>query len=223
MIPHPLFYFYPRSPRGERQVLVSDLNIRKTAFLSTLPARGATLRGGLDLMENNKFLSTLPARGATRSSSKTAASTYSFLSTLPARGATGMDFPPRRDKVDFYPRSPRGERLDHLCVFFVRDHFYPRSPRGERHFRFKFRQIFFKFLSTLPARGATSGGSTLALRLRISIHAPREGSDCKSSSNCNLIDHFYPRSPRGERRTTSTTSCGMCAYFYPRSPRGERL
>ena len=33
-----------------------------------------------------------------------------FLSTLPARGATMHRFPNGKVYIDFYPRSPRGER-----------------------------------------------------------------------------------------------------------------
>ena len=57
---------------------------------------------------------------------------------------------------DFYPRSPRGERRKHP----------DRGYAGDR------------FLSTLPARGATAAmpgqGPSGPV---ISIHAPREGSD----------------------------------------------
>ena len=78
----------------------------------------------------------------------------------------------------------------------------------------------------------------------ISIHAPREGSDSSGSTLWEMLLHFYPRSPRGERpdiwwvgdysdkflstlpargatrlRRTSSSAPG---YFYPRSPRGER-
>ncbi len=35
---------------------------------------------------------------------------------------------------------------------------------------------------------------------KISIHAPREGSDFMFSVICWISLHFYPRSPRGERR-----------------------
>ena len=34
---------------------------------------------------------------------------------------------------DFYPRSPRGERLKTSKRRQGMTHFYPRSPRGERH------------------------------------------------------------------------------------------
>ena len=107
-------------------------------FLSTLPARGATLDGRrrpVGLLEisihapregsdtpivnaarpNSPFLSTLPARGAT-SIAVTALTDPEFLSTLPARGAT-----------------PSSWRL----------------PIGQA-----------EFLSTLPARGATQTART---------------------------------------------------------------
>ena len=56
-------------------------------FLSTLPARGATLVW--EHWENlmGQFLSTLPARGAT-AAVRQAVEIILFLSTLPARGAT---------------------------------------------------------------------------------------------------------------------------------------
>ena len=63
--------------------------------------------------------------------------------------------------------------------------FYPRSPRGERHCRAWSATAGLRFLSTLPARGATWS---------------RRG---VSEVNC----YFYPRSPRGERLSASTPSC----------------
>ena len=57
--------------------------------------------------------------------------------------------------INFYPRSPRGERLwDSGHRVYVAD-FYPRSPRGERR----------------------SGVGYWYSPSLISIHAPREGSD----------------------------------------------
>ena len=40
----------------------------------------------------------------------------------------------------------------------------------------------------------------------ISIHAPREGSDSGRQASKHRPQHFYPRSPRGERPFTVTTS-----------------
>ena len=57
---------------------------------------------------------------------------------------------------------------------------------------------------------------------RISIHAPRVGSDAgfDGQPGCDSTN-FYPRSPRGERRL-SIFRPARAFYFYPRSPRGER-
>ena len=60
------------------------------AFLSTLPARGATGKSWLDYTVVIPFLSTLPARGATEGLWLTITPDQQFLSTLPARGATGQ-------------------------------------------------------------------------------------------------------------------------------------
>ena len=102
----------------------------------------------------------------------------------------------------------------------------------------------WKFLSTLPARGATTPPKRAARSRSISIHAPREGSDRFRWIRGSRLCHFYPRSPRGERpepasepeqpaKFLSTLPARgateqLDAYralldnFYPRSPRGER-
>ena len=56
------------------------------------------------------------------------------------------------------------------------------------------------FLSTLPAWGATRGFSPTR----------------------RFYQHFYPRSPRGERPNFPGFSVKRIFHFYPRSPRGER-
>ena len=121
------------------------------------------------------FLSTLPARGATVVEN-TCTTPPLFLSTLPARGAT-----------QFWPS------LYHRCLF----------------------------LSTLPARGATSYSVNGPTSGQISIHAPREGSDCSGQKTSSPIRYFYPRSPRGERHANFPPMTSS-NDFYPRSPRGER-
>ena len=59
-------YFNPRSPHGERQMLVA-ISIDLIAFQSTLPARGATMLVAISI-DLIAFQSTLPARGATYAS-----------------------------------------------------------------------------------------------------------------------------------------------------------
>ena len=144
-----------------------------------------------------------------------------FLSTLPARGATKDGYDWGYDENDFYPRSPRGERL----AFHVRAggqfNISIHAPREGSD------------APTLPVRRgrqisihAPREGSDLeeteALQdIQISIHAPREGSDTRTIAAATPATNFYPRSPRGERREAPPLIL-ILYNFYPRSPRGER-
>ena len=56
------------------------------------------------------------------------------------------------------------------------------------------------FQSTLPVRGATSRLSPRRQASRISIHAPRAGSDRYAATSLRGCLNFNPRSPCGERR-----------------------
>ena len=79
-------YFYPRSPCGERPT-VAGYDPEKYLFLSTLSLRRATLTRPISGASGRRFLSTLSLRRATES-----------IGTL------------RTVSVNFYPRSPCGER-----------------------------------------------------------------------------------------------------------------
>ena len=61
-----------------------------------------------------------------------------------------------------------------------------------------------KFLSTLPARGATKSGYTTKIEASISIHAPREGSDNFYGSNAR----FYYISIHAPREGSDITVSG---------------
>ena len=87
------WHFYPRSPCGERQQTAYFFMCGK-AFLSTLSLRRATYKNHHPL-ESGKFLSTLSLRRATWQ-------VYNF----------------NKDCLDFYPRSPCGERLLAYCTKF---------------------------------------------------------------------------------------------------------
>ena len=102
---------------------------------------------------------------------------HGFQSTLPARGATRMTSPKTSDTTDFNPRSPRGERHSGKLAYASGIYFNPRSPRGERHKYYCDTHHHNLFQSTLPARGATPILPPGQPCRRISIHAPREGSD----------------------------------------------
>ena len=103
---------------------------------------------------------------------------FAFLSTLSLRRATGRHRGNDRCPVNFYPRSPCGERpifgeinarrsifLSTLSLrratappynlMIHHKNFYPRSPCGERHLGNVRGCFFCVFLSTLSLRRAT--------------------------------------------------------------------
>ena len=98
---------------------------------------------------------------------------------------------------DFYPRSPRGERPYLLYApDLSRAQFLSTLPaRGATKRRSRIRARPLLFLSTLPARGATSCRLILVHGIRISIHAPREGSD-KEKAVTGGTYHISIHAPR---------------------------
>ena len=80
--------------------------------------------------------------------------------------------------------------------------FYPRSPRGERRQAQRGQPGRKKISIHAPREGSDRYFFVVVCQCNISIHAPREGSDYWLSSDV----HFYPRSPRGERRNCPTLS-----------------
>ena len=77
------------------------------------------------------------------------------------------------------------------------------------------------FQSTLPVWGATIPPTNFGQERRISIHAPRVGSDPVPPPHRFHPHHFNPRSPCGERPSASTRGKSS-SDFNPRSPCGER-
>ena len=148
---------------------------------------------------------------------------WAFLSTLSLRRATFGARCGAACVADFYPRSPCGERpyttTTTICIalflstlslrratgcfgrFAVSPaYFYPRSPCGERlKISFLFR-LPKKFLSTLSLRRATSLLTLCPFLLCrfLSTLSLRRATGIIDIIN-NVINHFYPRSPCGER------------------------
>ena len=164
------------------------------------PRVGSDLLGDADKAQEVLISIHAPRVGSDSVRQNHPVSFVEFLSTLPAWGATeiymdhehggdisihaprvGSDavcLVVRNGKRNFYPRSPRGERLLILYAIFCNKYFYPRSPRGERpiaefglyrwddisihaprvgsdHIYKKGCADDYPFLSTLPAWGAT--------------------------------------------------------------------
>ncbi len=90
---------------------------------------------------------------------------------------------------------------DGFHIFFTSflQNFNPRSPHGERHAVWRRSTRSAEFQSTLPAWGATDWLYWCRNSARISIHAPRMGSDVLLAVYLVIASNFNPRSPHGER------------------------
>ena len=166
----------------------------------------------------------------------------SFLSTPSARRATANHVPGPRLRPDFYPRPPRGGRLDGghvdvgraiISIHALREegdhhagaeldsgqkYFYPRPPRGGRLRRTRAISAHHEFLSTPSARRATTTYTLFNYRLDISIHALREEGDGLGILYTPASGLFLS-TPSARRATSPSASlCWKNRYFYPRPP-----
>ena len=101
----------------------------------------------------------------------------------------------------FYPRSPCGERQLHFLtvvrVFLISIH----ALLAESDLSVMYHNnLALSFLSTLSLRRATGSLAEVAKYATISIHALLAESDVDNKADHNPANqHFYPRSPCGER------------------------
>ena len=192
--------FYPRSPCGERR-LSAGRESDTEEFLSTLSLRRATV-GTIGQLQRRigKFLSTLSLRRATVNGD--------VLSSC---------------FVNFYPRSPCGERRTRTGPALRGPYFYPRSPCGERPEIVSRSSMSCQFLSTLSLRRATQCHRPRPRRPFISIHALLAESDRHGVGIAKI--NFAFLSTLSLRRATGCPGGknAVILHFYPRSPCGERL
>ena len=191
-------YFYPRPPRGGRRAEESVVFGVKAISIHALREEGDVQTQTATRL-GDAFLSTPSARRATvlRDTFD-----YDISISIHALREEG-DVPPRASfssSFYFYPRPPRGGRLDRaagrvaylrISIHALREEgdsgrgcpwrrsgdFYPRPPRGGRPLRRCGSSLASRFLSTPSARRATERALLL----------PADQ------------DHFYPRPPRGGR------------------------
>ena len=100
---------------------------------------------------------------------------------------------------DFNPRSPHGERQRHNSGTSEYDYFNPRSPHGERRVKIFTTKAVRNFNPRSPHGERQRQQMRQINRRRISIHAPRTGSDESPMIQVMVVAHFNPRSPHGER------------------------
>ena len=148
---------------------------------------------------------------------------FQFLSTLSLRRATTILHRHGRGHRDFYPRSPCGERRLQIIFDEKPDEISIHALLAESDIMgLTGLMLCSRFLSTLSLRRATVNGMDNANDLKISIHALLAESDISSILRQPVLNHFYPRSPCGERPVV-VSGFSQFQNFYPRSPCGERL
>ena len=123
-----------------------------------------------------------------------------FLSTLSLRRATKT--PCVRLSIDVFLSTLSLRRATRYFTYYFRRflNFYPRSPCGERLGNVVAGLHMSRFLSTLSLRRATTHPITILVRVvEISIHALLAESDIGPLIFSVQPRNFYPRSPCGER------------------------
>ena len=190
--------FYPRPPRGGRQVDRSGRVVTRV-FLSTPSARRATLQC-LVTWSSHRYFYPRPPRGGRLVLVWSRNSSEGFLSTPSARRATNCVLLPCLLVRYFYPRPPRGGRPgsnkeNNMNNIFLST---PSARRATSMSSFGLPLIAL-FLSTPSARRATKGLPKVYGKAEISIHALREEGDSMTGALFATGRYFYPRPPRGGR------------------------
>ena len=175
-------YFYPRPPRGGRPEQLKDKET-SMSFLSTPSARRAT-RAASRPQRTISFLSTPSARRATLADIMKLDTETISIHALREEG-DGTFHGASRNTPYFYPRPPRGGRLD-ATGFWIDDVRFLSTPSARRATcDMSVGEQAIKFLSTPSARRATNSGTMLR----------------------TMLCDFYPRPPRGGRPFRSAFSC----------------
>ena len=202
-----LLHFNPRSPHGERPGSASAWV--QTAQISIhAPRTGSDYHARKAALLTYAFQSTLPARGATWYRDATRTDEGDFNPRSPHGERHGWMLRPQTVD-DFNPRSPHGERPNGLRARRAKLDFNPRSPHGERHCKAPRLSPRGTFQSTLPARGATPRRVAGNRIVSISIHAPRTGSDARTSAAIPDV----PISIHAPRTGSDTTADRWFAFF----------
>ena len=193
-------YFYPRPPRGGR------LRHPRCAFyfahisIHALREEGDLLP--VLLVTGSSYFYPRPPRGGRPPSSAPCDRLFIFLSTPSARRATPTTRPTQRPMKFLSTPSARRATIGKLFEYCLRYNFYPRPPRGGR-LGFP---IYIVPNNCISIHALREEGDFCADQHRfdhkgISIHALREEGDAAIAARRPPSNDFYPRPPRGGRRS----------------------
>ena len=215
------YYFYPRSPRGERRS--GGCILRHVRGISIHAPREGSDISGISPLRLRRISIHAPREGSDTAICISGMPVTNFYPRSP-RGERLSKLFPYTSKRNFYPRSPRGERRK-APLFFrsASGNFYPRSPRGERPGMVVIGLSQLNFYPRSPRGERPLVVLVTAVDADISIHAPREGSDGSVCGPFPGRRHFYPRSPRGERQGRSRRWRGSRTFLSTLPARGATL
>ncbi len=125
--------------------------------------------------------------------------------------------------ADFNPRSPHGERRAKLEQISIgHSDFNPRSPHGERQSPFRRSRPSGRISIHAPRTGSDPGVCEAACgEARFQSTLPARGATRRASRPERIRTYFNPRSPHGERQSACRPRA-RTRDFNPRSPHGER-
>ena len=210
--------FYPRSPCGERRGSRNLLRRDLGGFYPRSPCGERPVRPLRLYRSPQSFYPRSPC-GERHTELFFDDSVEQFLSTLPVWGATLKKCGPSPQDGGFYPRSPCGERRgaaqgkrdgSTVSIHAPRvgsDQSTINALTGQVEFlstlpvwgatarKGNFADSF-KFLSTLPVWGATVRWRVDGPAGRVSIHAPRVGSDCRPALAASAVEEVSIHAPR---------------------------
>ena len=124
----------------------------------------------------------------------------------------------------FNPRSPHGERHDgRRRTSATAKDFNPRSPHGERQGKEEKNDNAGKISIHAPRTGSDRPLFHMPSFAQISIHAPRTGSDLGHRERPKTAKRFQSTLPARGATQPDNPDCPPRCDFNPRSPHGERL
>ena len=167
--------FNPRSPDGERHGLPCGEVASRFISIHT-PRMGSDLWTSTWRCPSNHFNPRSP--DGERPSPQYRSFRPAAISIHAPRMGSDCKLPGSGGACTISIHAPRmGSDYCGITCTSRRAYFNPRSPDGERRLRHRNTMVTEKFQSTLPGWGATRGESNPVQSCRISIHAPRMGSD----------------------------------------------
>ena len=206
-----LKYFYPRPPRGGRPRRATDAKHRGSDFYPR-PPRGGRLRKPLSWCAIWRFLSTPSARRATSRQLWMALPSMISIHALREEG----DFGPFSGKmfslISIHALREEGDMMFALWMP-MSCYFYPRPPRGGRLDPHRFTAVSLDIsIHALREEGDLLAEIVKLVEL-ISIHALREEGDTGTPATATPATDFYPRPPRGGRPSQSDSMVSFSSIF----------